>query len=171
MQNKGNQNRAPTQLIMSKFKIADWEDGTSDYYKEDDVVVTEVTAVLKQLRKCLRGKLYHSTISIGRRFQQFFSPEKRTTIYWRPKTSKPAFSYVIKIIVSFFGTAKNSYILTMDNTVAVFGTTILYHGEGHWPKRTTDIVWIRGVGGMTRKSKIWLDDGKRSTDAWLFNCN
>lgn len=68
MQNKGNQNRAPTQLIMSKFKIADWEDGTSDYYKEDDVVVTEVTAVLKQLRKCLIGKLHHSTISIGRRF-------------------------------------------------------------------------------------------------------
>lgn len=57
MQNKGNQNRAPTQLIMSKFKIADWEDGTSDYYKEDDVVVTEGTAVLKQLRKCLRGKI------------------------------------------------------------------------------------------------------------------
>lgn len=108
MQNKGNQNRAPTQLIMSKFKIADWEDGTSDYYKEDDVVVTEGTAVLKQLRKCLRGKLHHSTISIGRRFQQFFSPEKRTTIYWRPKTSKPAFSYVIKIIVSFFGTAKTA---------------------------------------------------------------
>lgn len=91
MQNKGNQNRAPTQLIMSKFKIADWEDGTSDYYKEDDVVVTEGTAVLKQLRKCLRGKLHHSTISIGRRFQQFFSPEKRTTIYWRPKLASQLF--------------------------------------------------------------------------------
>lgn len=41
MQDKGNQNRARKQLIMSKFIIVDWEDRTSDYYKEDDVVVNE----------------------------------------------------------------------------------------------------------------------------------
>lgn len=32
---------------MSKFIIVDWEDETSDYYKEDDVV-KEGNAVLKQ---------------------------------------------------------------------------------------------------------------------------
>lgn len=59
----------------------------------------------------------------------------------------------------------------MDNIVVVFGIIILYYGEGYWLKRMMDIVWICGVGGMIRKSKIWLDDGKRLIDVWFFNCN
>lgn len=60
---KGNQNRAQKQLIMSKFIIVDWEDGTSEYYKEDDVVVKEGNAVLKQFgKKMFEGKIssFHS---------------------------------------------------------------------------------------------------------------
>lgn len=58
MEDKGNQNRAPNQLIMSKFIIVDWEDGTSD-----DVVVKEGNAVLKQFgTKMFEGKIasFHS---------------------------------------------------------------------------------------------------------------
>lgn len=61
---KGNQNRAQKQLIMSKFIIVDWGDGTSDYSKEDDVVVKEGNVVSSSLgRKCLKGKFHHSTVS------------------------------------------------------------------------------------------------------------
>lgn len=48
---------------MSKFIIVDWEDGTSEYYKEDDVVVKEGNAVLKQFgKKMFEGKIssFHS---------------------------------------------------------------------------------------------------------------
>uniref|UniRef100_K1QLD6 Uncharacterized protein n=1 Tax=Magallana gigas TaxID=29159 RepID=K1QLD6_MAGGI len=49
---------------MSKFIIVDWEDGTSEYYKEDDVVVKEGNAVLKQFgKKMFEGKIssFHNT--------------------------------------------------------------------------------------------------------------
>lgn len=47
---------------MSKFFIIDWEDGTSDFYKEDAVVVNGDT-VLKQFgKKMYEGRIvsFHS---------------------------------------------------------------------------------------------------------------
>lgn len=70
-----------------------------------------------------------NVLADGRRFQQFFSPGKWTTIHWTPKTSKPAFSNVIKIIVSntfIFCTARKSDILIMDTTfILIMDTTFI----------------------------------------------
>lgn len=48
---------------MSKFIIVDWEDGTSEYYKEDEVVVKDGNTVLKQFgKKMFEGRIvsFHS---------------------------------------------------------------------------------------------------------------